>query len=98
MQNSKTILEKEKRELAAKEVIVRLTSTSTKGFHFNVYTNDLKEKTKYIGTISQDHTDDSCTCHSFMYGNNENYVKENPLPFQCKHIMKAHEMMDGCWP
>ena len=98
MQNSKTILEKEKREIAAKEVIVRLTSTSTKGFNFDVYTNDLKEKTKYIGTISQDHLDDYCTCHSFTFGNSESYQKENPLPFQCKHIMKAHELVEGYWP
>ena len=97
METSKQILEKEKRELAAGDVIVRLSSSTTKGFNFNVYTNDLKEKIKYIGTISQDHKDDSCTCHSFMFGNNENYVKENPLPFECKHIMAAHKMMEGFW-
>lgn len=97
MDNSKQIFEKEKREEKSKDVIVRLTSATTKGFNFDVYTNDIKEKVKYIGTISKDHTDDSCTCDSFMYGNNENYVKENPLPFQCKHIIAARKMMEGFW-
>ena len=97
MENSKQILEKEKREERSKDVIVRLTSSTTKGYNFDVYTNDLKEKIKYIGTISENHLDDSCTCQSFMHGNSENYQKENPLPFQCKHILAAHKMMEGFW-
>ena len=95
MQNSKNILELEKREQKAKDVTVRLCSSTTRGFTFNVYNED--EKIKYIGDISQDHTDDSCTCQSFMHGNSENYQKENPLPFTCKHIIKAHSMMEGYW-
>jgi len=97
LENSKTILEKEKRVEKSKDVITRLTSATTKGYNFDVYTDDLKEKVKYIGTISKDHLDDSCTCHSFMHGNSENYQRENPLPFQCKHIIAAHKMMDGFW-
>ena len=97
MQNSKLILEQEKREEKSKDVITRLTSSTTKGFNFNVYTNDLKEKIKYIGTISQDHLDDSCTCASFYHGNSENYTKTNPLPFTCKHIIAAHSMIKGYW-
>ena len=97
MENSKTIQELEKREEKSKDVITRLTSSTTKGFNFDVYTNDLKEKTKYIGTISQDHTDDSCTCPSFYHGNSENYVKTNPLPFTCKHILAAQTLMEGYW-
>lgn len=97
MENSKIILEKEKREERASDVTVRLTSSTTKGFNFDVYTNDLKETVKYIGTISKDHTDDLCVCQSFMHGNSENYQKENPLPFQCKHIIAAHKLMEGYW-
>lgn len=97
MENSKSILEQEKRVQKSKDVITRLTSSTTKGFNFDVYTDDLKEKIKYIGTISKDHTDDSCTCQSFMHGNSENYQKENPLPFTCKHILGAHLLMEGFW-
>ena len=97
MENSKQIFEKEKREEKSKDVIVRLTSITTKGFNFDVYTNDIKEQVKYIGTISKDHTDDSCTCQSFMHGNSENFQKTSPLPFQCKHIIAAHALMEGYW-
>lgn len=97
MENSKQIFEKEKRAENSKDVIVRLTSATTKGYNFDVYTNDIKEKVKYIGTISHDQTDDSCVCQSFMHGNSENYQRDNPLPFQCKHIIKAHSMMEGFW-
>ncbi len=68
-----------------KEAVVRLTSATTKGFNFDVYTDDLKEKVKYLGTISKDHSDDSCTC----MGNTMGHV--------CYHIKKAHSMMDGFW-
>lgn len=98
MNNSKQILEKERRVQRSKDVIVRLSSTNTKGFNFNVHSDEkLKEKLKYIGTISEDHTNDSCTCQSFMMGNTENYQRENPLPFTCKHIIKAHSLMEGFW-
>jgi len=97
LQNSKQLFEKEKREKNAKDVIVRLTSATTKGYNFDVYNDDIKEKVKYIGTISKEHLEDYCTCQSFTFGNNENFVKENPLPFQCKHIIAAHKMMDGFW-
>jgi len=97
MKNSKQIFEAEKRTQRAKEVIVRLSSSTTTGFNFNVYTDELVEKLKYIGTISEDHTDDSCTCQSFMMGNSENYQRENPLPFTCKHILGAHNLMEGYW-
>lgn len=97
MENSKQIFEKEKREERSKDVIVKLASSTTKGFNFNVHKNDEKERIKYIGSISEDHKDDSCTCQSFMHGNSENYQKTNPLPFQCKHIIKAHSMMEGYW-
>lgn len=97
MNNSKQIKELERREQKSKEVIVRLASSTTKGFNFNVHTDADTKKLKYIGTISEDHTDDSCTCQSFMHGNSENYQKENPLPFTCKHIIKAHSMMEGFW-
>lgn len=97
MQNSKTILELQRRKEKSKEVIVRLASSTTKGFNFNVNKDTDSEKLKYIGTISKDHTDDSCTCQSFMHGNSENYQKENPLPFTCKHILAAHNLMEGFW-
>ncbi len=97
MNNSKQIFELEKRKEKSKKVIVRLSSSTTKGFDFNVYTDEEIEKLKYIGTISKDHTDDSCTCMSFTHGNSEDYVKINPLPFTCKHILKAHLMMEGYW-
>jgi hypothetical protein len=97
METSKQLFEKERRVEKSNDVIVRLTSSTTKGYNFDVYTDDIKEKVKYIGTISQDHTDDSCTCQSFMHGNSENYQRDNPLPFQCKHIIKAHSMMEGYW-
>lgn len=98
MNTSKQIFEKEKRIQRAKEVTVRLSSSTTTGFNFNVYANDdLKEKIKYIGTISETHEDDSCTCQSFMHGNSENYQRDNPLPFNCKHILAAHNLMEGYW-
>ncbi len=97
METSKQIFEKEKREKKSKDVIVRLASSTTKGFNFNVHSDELKERLRYIGTISKDHLDDSCTCQSFMHGNSENYQRENPLPFQCKHIIKAHSMIEGFW-
>lgn len=95
MNNSKQIFEANKRTQRAKDVTVRLASTNMTGFNFNVYNED--EKIKYIGTISKDHIHDSCTCQSFMHGNSENYQKENPLPFTCKHIIKAYSMMEGYW-
>ncbi len=97
MENSKLLFEKAKRKERSIDVTVRLTSSTTKGFNFDVYTNDIKEKTKYIGSISKDNLDDYCTCQSFMMGNSENYQKTNPLPFQCKHIMAAHKLMEGFW-
>lgn len=97
MDSSKQIFEFEKRKQRAEDVTVRLTSSTTKGFNFDVYTNDVQEKVKYIGTISKDHLDDSCVCQSFMHGNSENYQRGNPLPFQCKHIIAAHKMMEGYW-
>jgi len=95
MQNSKIILELEKRKQRDVDVSVKLASSSMNGFYFNVYKED--DKIKYIGQISQDHTHDECTCQSFMHGNNENYTKTNPLPFTCKHILAAHNLMDGFW-
>ena len=97
MDTSKQILEKEKREERAKDVIVRLCSSTMQGFSFNVYKDEETEKIKYIGTITEDHKGDDCTCQSFMHGNNENYQKTHPLPFQCKHIIAAHKMMEGFW-
>lgn len=86
MQTSKQIVELQRREQKARAVVVRLASSTTKGFNFNVHKDADTKKTKYIGTISEDHTDDSCTCQ-----------KENPLPFTCEHIIKAHSMMEGFW-
>lgn len=97
METSKQILEKEKRIQRSNDVIVRLSSSTTKGFNFNVHTDELKERLRYIGTISEDHVEDSCTCQSFMMGNSENYQRDNPLPFECKHIIKAHSLMEGFW-
>jgi hypothetical protein len=65
------------------DVIVKLVSTSTKGFLFNAYSAD--DKVKYLGEISQDHKSDSCTCMGNTMGNN------------CKHIKKAHLQMEGFW-
>ena len=96
LDKSKEILEQERRETKAEDVTVKLTSTTMNGFAFTVYKDDT-EKTKYIGEISKDHKSDECTCCSFMYGNNEDYVKTHPLPFQCKHIIAAHKMMEGYW-
>lgn len=95
MQNSKNIVELEKREQKSRDVNVKLFSTSMNGFYFNVYKDD--EKLKYIGEISQDHLHDECGCQSFLIGNSENYKRENPLPFQCKHILGSHLIMDGFW-
>jgi len=97
METSKQIFEKEKRIQKSKDVIVRLSSSTTTGFNFNVYTDEIKERLRYIGTINESDTDDSCTCQSFMHGNSENYQRDNPLPFTCKHIIKAHSMMEGYW-
>lgn len=109
MNTSKQILELEKRKERSKDVITRLTSSyfsteivgdvkiTTRGFNFDVYTNDQKEKVKYIGKISQNHLDDRCICDSFTHGNSENYQKENPIPYQCKHIIAAHSMTEGYW-
>lgn len=97
MNTSKQILELEKRKERAEDVTVRLTSSTTTGYNFDVYTNNLLEKVKYLGTITENHLGDSCTCHSFTHGNSENYVKTNPLPFQCKHIIGAHFLMEGYW-
>jgi len=72
--------------VGAKQVvatIVRLVSTSTKGYLFNAYTED--DKVKYLGEISQDHKADSCTCMG------------NTMGLACKHIKKAHEQMEGFW-
>jgi hypothetical protein len=68
-----------------KQAIVRLTSATTKGFNFDVYTDDLKETVKYLGTISKDHKEDSCTCMG------------NTMGLVCYHIKEAHKKMDGFW-
>ena len=65
------------------DTIVRLISTSTKGYFFNAYTAD--DKVKYLGEISHDHKADSCTCMG------------NTMGCNCKHIKKAHELMEGFW-
>ncbi len=96
MQTSKNILELEKREQRARDVHVKLASTSMDGYHFNVYDEDDK-KIKYIGKISGDHTHDECGCMSFLKGNSADYQRNNPLPFQCKHIIGAHLLMRGFW-
>lgn len=95
MNTSKQILELEKREKRSADVTVRLCSSTTTGFTFNVYNEN--EKIKYIGNISEDHIHDDCTCPSFFHSNSENYKRDNPLPFTCKHILAAHSMMDGFW-
>ena len=75
-------------KLATKQVtpgIVRLCSSTTKGFNFNVYFDEDQTNTKYMGTISQDHKDDSCTCMGNTMGKN------------CKHIKEAYTNMNGYW-
>ena len=67
MQNSKQIFEKQKREERAKDVTVVLSSSTTTGFNFDVKRNDEKERIKYIGSISKNNLDDSCTCQSFFH-------------------------------
>lgn len=94
MENSKVILHKERREVRAKDVLVKLTSSTTTGYMFGIYKDEDAEKSKYVGNISEDHLSDDCTCKSFEHGNDENYIRENPLPFQCKHIIAAHELME----
>ena len=95
MQTSKQIFELEKRAQRAKDVTVKLSSTSMNGFYFNVYDDD--EKIKYIGEISKDHIHDECGCMSFLKSNSENYQKTHPLPFTCKHILAVHNLMEGFW-
>jgi len=97
MINSKLILEEAKRIVNSVDVIVRLCSSTTNGFSFKVLKTVDSKTSKYIGEISKDHKSDECTCSSFMFGNNENYKKTNPLPFQCKHVIKAHSIMEGFW-
>jgi len=67
----------------ALDPIVKLVSTSTKGFLFNAYNAD--DDVKYLGEISQDHKADSCTCMG------------NTMGLVCKHIKKAHEQMENLW-
>lgn len=95
MDTGKQILQEERRKEKSKDVRVRLTSTTTNGFAFQVVDDD--DKTKYIGEISKDHVHDQCTCPSFFHSYNEAYKASNPLPFQCKHIINAHSMMEGFW-
>ena len=97
MNTSKQIFEKEKRVEKANDEIVSLQSSTNFGYSFNAYTDDIREKVKYFGEISKDHIHDECGCQSFMHGNSENYQRDNPLPFQCKHIIAAHSMMEGYW-
>lgn len=68
-----------------KECFLNLTSATTKGFNFIVYKDEEKTKTKYLGTISQDHKNDSCTCMG------------NTMGLVCYHIKQAHKMMEGYW-
>lgn len=95
MDNSNSILQLEKRKKRSEDVAVKLVSSSIHGFIFNVYKEN--EKVKYFGEISQDHLHDECGCQSFYHGNSEDYQKTHPLPFQCKHIIKAHSQMEGLW-
>lgn len=97
MNTSKQIFEKAKREQKAKDVIVTLSSSTTNGFAFRVLKKAYDKISKYIGEISKDHKHDECTCQSFMIGNSENYQRDNPLPFTCKHILAAHKLMEGYW-
>jgi len=96
LKSSKYILEEEKREKRSQDVNVKLGSSTTTGFTFVVYKDD-SEKIKYFGEISKDHQSDECTCQSFYHGNSENYKRDNPLPFQCKHIIAAWSIMEGFW-
>ncbi len=52
---------------------------------------------KYFGKITKDMLGDRCTCQSFYHGNSDKWQAEHGTAFQCKHIIKAHSMMEGYW-
>ena len=91
MDTSKQIFEAQRREEKSKDVTVKfLPFYDSKGYHFNVY-ND--EKIKYIGFVAKDRIHDECTCHSFMFGNNENYQRNHGHNFNCKHLLKTRSLL-----
>lgn len=73
-------------------------------FDFNVLeTGEGSTRVKYLGRISLDKQGDSCTCPSFVYGQqyakSENgkpgesrYEAEHGHSFQCKHLIRSHNM------
>ena len=92
MDTSKQIFEQQKREEKAKNVSVKfIPFYDQKVYHFNVY--DAEGKIKYIGVVAKDKLHDECTCHSFMFGNNENYQREHGRNFNCKHLICARTLL-----
>lgn len=92
MDTSKQIFEKQRRIEKSSDVILKFVPFyDNKGYHFNIYNKD--EETKYIGFVARDNKHDECTCHSFMFGNNENYQSEHGVNFNCKHLIRARTLL-----
>lgn len=69
---------------------------------------DENKNIKYYGKVSDDKTEDDCSCPSFVYGmkyenasaeNNSKgesrYVAENGHNYQCKHVIAARAVRYG---
>lgn len=82
MDNSKTLFEKERREIKSKLVTIKFMPT---GKLFQVL--DEKGIIKYNGCLDLD----MCMCKSYEFGNTPEYEAAHGTKFQCKHLIQAHE-------
>ena len=85
MDMGKEMLFEEARRMRIDDVKIQFVSPTC----FNVL--DRKDgQVKYIGCIEPEL---DCTCMSFIQGNKERYMVTHSRMFECKHIMKAKEIL-----
>lgn len=100
-ENKDTATQLEKRISNSKDVKIIFVDPQT----FNVV--DEEGAVKYFGTLSENKSEDECSCPSHEYGmkyekvtednlkGESRYLAENGIAFQCKHIIAARAIRYG---
>jgi hypothetical protein len=100
-ENKDTATQLEKRITKSKEVKIVFVEPQV----FNVV--DDEGAVKYYGNLSDNKTEDECSCPSWNYGmafekvseeilkGESRYVAENGYNFQCKHVIAARAIRYG---
>lgn len=97
----KEILEKERREERAKDVVIQFVDTNLQHFNVLAEKDEIDKKSglikfkkgdiKYYGVVigKEPNKSDFCTCPSYWYEMDDDYKKTHAEAFQCKHIIEA---------